>query len=386
MFSSFNKMDVPRLHPGTFLRHRIFDIVLAVLLIAAVLAVLMLPARSQPANTIFLTDRNGQIPFPFLPPNRATGAAGSIDNMIIGATTPRAGTFTSVNTQGSGCTATPCLFQGLAAAQGGSIQAKGGTSSTSANAGGAASLLGGVPGATGIGGAASVTGGAGGSTSGAGGAASLVGGAGTAGNAAGGAAAVTGGAGQGSAAGGAAQVTGGVGGATGAGGAVGLVGGAGGATSGTGGVASLTGGAGSGGNANGGSVIIQGGAPNGSGVAGSVRQLGVGLRAQGAQATQDTAATLSAAQLLAGIIQSTPSGAINLTLPLQSAMDTAIPDAANNDSFDFSIINTSGGANTITVVPNSWTTVGVLTIAQNVSGRFRARKTGTGAWTLYRIS
>jgi len=362
MFSSFNKMDVPRLHPGTFLRHRIFDIVLAVLLIAAVLAVLMLPARSQPANTIFLTDRNGQIPFPFLPPNRATGAAGSIDNMIIGATTPRAGTFTSVNTQGSGCTATPCLFQGLAAAQGGSIQAKGGTSSTSANAGGAASLLGGVPGATGIGGAASVTGGAGGSTSGAGGAASLVGGAGTAGNAAGGAAAVTGGAGQGSAAGGAAQVTGGVGGATGAGGG------------------------GAGGNANGGSGVIQGGAPNGSGVAGSVRQLGVGLRAQGAQATQDTAATLSAAQLLAGIIQSTPSGAINLTLPLQSAMDTAIPDAANNDSFDFSIINTSGGANTITVVPNSWTTVGVLTIAQNVSGRFRARKTGTGAWTLYRIS
>lgn len=113
---------------------------------------------------------------------------------------------------------------------------------------------------------------------------------------------------------------------------------------------------------------------------------GSGLGSQGAQATQDTAVTLTAAQLLTGIIQSTPAGAINLTLPLQSAMDTALPKSVANQAFDFSIINTSGGANTITVLANSWTTVGALTIAQNVAGRFRARKTGTGAWTLYRIS
>lgn len=271
-------------------------------------------------NTIFLTDRNGQITFPISPPNRATGGPGFIDNMTIGATTPQPGTFTVLNSASQACTSTPCVKQGLNAAQGGSIETRGGTSSTSANAGGAANLTGGTPGATGIGGAASVTGGAGGATSGSGGAANLIGGAGTAGN------------------------------------------------------------------ANGGSAVISGGAANGSGVAGSVRELGLVMRAQGAQATQDTAATLTAAQLTSGIIQSTPVGAINLTLPLQSAMDTAIPDAANNDAFDFSIINTSGGANTITVLANSWTTVGVLTIAQNVSGRFRARKTGTGAWTLYRIS
>ncbi len=362
----------------------------AVLLAVAQLSLMAVPARAQ-TSTIFLTDRNGQIAFPILPPNRATGGPGSIDNMTIGATTKRPGTFTtltadSIVAPAPTCTATPCVYNGLAAAQGGSIQLKGGTSSTSANAGGASSLLGGVPGATGAGGAATVTGGAGGATSGLGGAASLTGGAGTAGNSAGGAGSVTGGAGQGSAAGGAASVIGGVGGATGAGGAVNLVGGAGGATSGTGGVASLTGGAGSAGNANGGSVVISGGAGNGSGVAGSVRNLGRVLRAQGAQATQDTAVTLTTAQLLNGIIQSSPGGAINLPLPLQSAMDTAVPDAATNDSFDFSIINTSGGANTITVVANSWTTVGTLTIAQNVAGRFRARKTGAGAWTLYRIS
>lgn len=239
---------------------------------------------------------------------------------------------------------------------------------------------------TGTGGAALSEGGAGGTTSGAGGTASNRGGAATAGNSAGGAADTTGGAGSGNAAGGVGRVAGGAGGATGAGGAAQVVGGAGGATSGTGGAASVTGGAGTAGNANGGSAIIEGGAPHGSGVKGSVRQLGVVLKAQAAQVTQDTAVTLTPAQVLNGIIQSTPAGAINLTLPLQADMDTAVPDAAANDSFDFSIINTSGGANTITVVANSWTTVGVLTVAQNVSGRFRARKTGAGAWTLYRIS
>ncbi len=68
---------------------------------------------------------------------------------------------------------------GLSAAQGGSVTVKGGPSSTTGNAGGAANLTGGVPGATGIGGAAAVTGGIGGATSGAGGVASLTGGAGT---------------------------------------------------------------------------------------------------------------------------------------------------------------------------------------------------------------
>lgn len=75
---------------------------------------------------------------------------------------------------------------GLAAAQGGSVTAVGGTSSTAGNAGGATVMRGGVPGATGVGGAATLIGGAGGSTSGKGGAANVTGGAGTAGNASGG--------------------------------------------------------------------------------------------------------------------------------------------------------------------------------------------------------
>lgn len=73
-------------------RFRLLESLLFALLVAA----LLLPAAAQGANTIFLTDRNGQIPFPILPPNRATGAAGSIDNMAIGQTTPRAGAFSSL--------------------------------------------------------------------------------------------------------------------------------------------------------------------------------------------------------------------------------------------------------------------------------------------------
>jgi hypothetical protein len=78
------------------------------------------------------------------------------------------------------------VLSGLAAAQGGAVTLKGGTSSTAGLAGGAAALLGGVPGVTGVGGAATVTGGAGGATSGKGGAVTLTGGAGTAGDGAGG--------------------------------------------------------------------------------------------------------------------------------------------------------------------------------------------------------
>lgn len=130
-------------------------------------------------------------------------------------------------------------MNGQAAAQGGSVTIKGGTSSTSANAGGAANVTGGTPGATGVGGAATIAAGIGGATSGAGGVGSIAGGAGTT-NAAGGVGKVVGGAGAGSGNGGAAQVTGGTPGATGVGGAVTIAAGPGGATSGAGGAVAIT--------------------------------------------------------------------------------------------------------------------------------------------------
>jgi hypothetical protein len=114
---------------------------------------------------------------------------------------------------------------------------------------------------------------------------------------------------------------------------------------------------------------------------------GSGLSSQGNPASQDTAATLTAAQLFAKILTTAPAGAIALTLPLATAMDTAFPGSAAGASFDFSVINTAGAANTATMTTNTgWTLVGSMAVAQNVSGRFKARKTAAGAWTLYRIA
>ncbi len=236
---------------------------------AAAIAMLAAAVPAMAGNTIFLTDKNGNITFPFSPPNRANSTPGFIDNMTIGSTTPAPGTFTALNSSSQGCNATPCITQGLNAAQGGIIRDIGGTSSTSANAGGAAQLIGGVPGATGVGGAASIAGGAGGLTSGAGGAASVTGGVGTAGNSAGGAAQLIGGAGQGSAAGGAVTITGGAGGATGVGGAVAIT--AGSPTAGAGSSVTITASAGAGGTNGGGVVNLVPGAAVSTGAPGVVQ-------------------------------------------------------------------------------------------------------------------
>lgn len=222
-------------------------------------------------------------------------------------------------------------INGLAAAQGGAIVTRGGTSSTSGNAGGANSVIGGTPGATGVGGAANLTGGPGGATSGAGGAANVTGGAGTAGN------------------------------------------------------------------ANGGPVIIAGGAKNGSGADGIIIERSVKMVKQGAPAAKTVSATLTAAEVLAGIITvNQAAGASSAQqLPLATAMDTALPDSAAGDAFDFSVINTSTvDAEDASVTTNTgWTLVGAMDVpaynaagSLNSFGRFRARKTGAGAWTLYRIA
>lgn len=336
---------------------------------------------------------------------------------------------------------------GLAAAQGGAVALTGGASLTSANAGGAVTATGGAAGATGVGGAVTLTAAAGGATSGTGGAGSLTAGAGTAGNSAGGVGSVTGGAGQGSAAGGIARAVGGAGGATGAGGAAQLTGGAGGATSGTGGAATITGGAGTNGNAvggaasvtagagngtgtggaasliggasgagatgngaaanvtggaalstngSGGSVVLTGGAKTGTGIAGGVRTEGLDVVTMSAPAAKTTSATLTAAEILGGLLTANQgaAGAATYTMPLGTDLAAALPaDFATGDTFQFSIINIStNSAEIVTVAGNTGTTaVGNMTIAANNAttnqawGTFRVRQTGAAAYSFYRV-
>lgn len=70
-------------------------------------------------------------------------------------------------------------------------------------------------------------------------------------------------------------------------------------------------------------------------------------------------------------------------------MDTAIPNSIANDAVDFSVISVAGSTNLPTIITNTgWTLVGAMTftaVAGN-AGRFRARKTAAGAWTLYRLA
>lgn len=85
-----------------------------------------------------------------------------------------------------------------------------------------------------------------------------------------------------------------------------------------------------------------------------------------------------------------PGGAINFTLPTVAALETAYQAMGEkvNTAFEFVIINTNA-TNAITVQPGTgWTTTGggSMTVALSTSARFQARKTGVGAWQLYRVA
>lgn len=128
---------------------------------------------------------------------------------------------------------------------------------------------------------------------------------------------------------------------------------------------------------------------NSAAVGAAVWVLDGGAAGVGSQVTPGTlnaSGTLTAALMLTGIVTTTSAAAVAATLDIATAMDTAFgASAPNNLSFDFAIINT--GPNTLTVgTAAGWTLVGTMTVLTVASARFRARKTGAGAWTLYRLS
>jgi len=68
-------------------------------------------------------------------------------------------------------------------------------------------------------------------------------------------------------------------------------------------------------------------------------------------------------------------------------LEAGIPNATKvNAAFDFFIVNTDA-ADAITLTTGTgWTIVGAAAVALSTSAHWRARKTGDGAWTAYRIS
>lgn len=110
----------------------------------------------------------------------------------------------------------------------------------------------------------------------------------------------------------------------------------------------------------------------------------VSLVIQGAPAAVSAAGTLTAAQLLSGLIVASGTPGTQ-TLPTVALLEAALGNAKVDSGFEVSLINTAGSTATV-AVGTGWTIVGLATAATNTSGRFRARKTGDGAWTLYRLS
>ena len=129
--------------------------------------------------------------------------------------------------------------------------------------------------------------------------------------------------------------------------------------------------------------------PNGAGG----YQLGDGnvgeaqLFVQGAPTALTAAATATAAQLANGLFTFNGTAG-NLTLPTVADLEADVSSASKvNAAFDFFVINIDAGTDDVTVATaTGWTLVGAMAVTEGTSGHFRARKTGDGSWTCYRIS
>jgi hypothetical protein len=110
------------------------------------------------------------------------------------------------------------------------------------------------------------------------------------------------------------------------------------------------------------------------------------LFVQGAPTAVAAAATATPAELANGLFVFNGTAG-NLTLPTVALLEADISSAAKvNAAFDFFVINTDGADAVTLAVGTGWTIVGAAAVALSTSAHFRARKTGEGSWTAYRIS
>lgn len=118
---------------------------------------------------------------------------------------------------------------------------------------------------------------------------------------------------------------------------------------------------------------------------------------QGTPTALTTSATMTAAQMLTGIITSNEGagGAPAYQLPTAAALDLALPWWFTiGDQFEFALINVSTvAAEDASITTNTgWTLVGSMAVQSNdaitskSSGRFRVRQTAANAFTIYRVA
>ena len=111
------------------------------------------------------------------------------------------------------------------------------------------------------------------------------------------------------------------------------------------------------------------------------------LFVQGAPTAVAAAATMTSAELANGLFVFN-GAAGSLTLPTVAQVEADISSASKvNAAFDFVIINADATTDDVTLAAGTgWTIVGNAVVVEATSAQFRARKTGDGAWTAYRIA
>ena len=126
---------------------------------------------------------------------------------------------------------------------------------------------------------------------------------------------------------------------------------------------------------------------------GNTAEIQIGVQA--APQTATVTATLSVAQTTGGILGVSPvTTAATLTWPTAAALDAALGNAKVNSTFEQTVINLGTSTGIVTMAVGSGITavgnllVGITGTAAGYpgTGLFEFRKTGDGAWTVYRMA
>ena len=99
-------------------------------------------------------------------------------------------------------------------------------------------------------------------------------------------------------------------------------------------------------------------------------------------------ATLTIAQLLTGIVITSGTVAITLTLPTGTLTDAGVtgPALPVNGCFDWAVINTGTSTGAVTMAAGTGhTIVGSTAVAIGSSAGFRTRKTAANTFVTYRV-
>jgi hypothetical protein len=114
-----------------------------------------------------------------------------------------------------------------------------------------------------------------------------------------------------------------------------------------------------------------------------------GSNYQGTPTTQNSAATLTTAKVMSGIITTTQATGATIAVLLPNGADMELAAQFDvGDFFDWVLVNLSTGANTVTITnaASNNNINGAAIVAVTSSARFRTYKTATNTFATYRIA